>query len=116
MKITGSLNEDAVMIELGRRIERLRIDRELTQNELAEQAGIGKRTLERLENGYQVQTSSLIRTLRCLGRLEALDTVVPEAGTRPIEMLKLQGKSRKRVSKARGTKNTMRTWTWGDET
>jgi transcriptional regulator with XRE-family HTH domain len=66
MKITGLLTDDAVLAELGARIAGRRIDMQLTQAAVAEQAGIAKRTLERLEAGDSSQLNTLLRVLRVL--------------------------------------------------
>jgi len=116
MKITENLTDDMVMLELGQRIARLRIDRNLSQSGLAQMSGVGKRTLERLENGTQVQTRSLIRVLRSLEQLDALNILLPEADLRPMEALSFKGKSRKRVSRSRKKSDASKTWTWGSET
>jgi transcriptional regulator with XRE-family HTH domain len=51
MPIQPLRSDVALLQELGQRIARLRLERNLTQPQLAEQAGISKRTLERLESG-----------------------------------------------------------------
>ena len=121
MKISGFLTDDAVLVELGFRVARLRVDTGLTgltQVELAAGAGVAKRTLERLENGDEVHLSTLIRVLRELGRLDAMEFVIPDADVRPVDMLQRKGRPRKRASRAGAEKfvgNASGTWTWGDE-
>jgi len=114
MKLQNSLADAVVLVELGNRLARRRIELSLTQTEMAKRAGIGKRTLERIEAGCSAQTTGLIRILRELGLLEALDALLPEEGLRPIDLMKLKGKSRRRASSA-SAKNRKSTWTWGDE-
>ncbi len=53
MKITGLLTDEAVLAELGARIAGRRVELQLTQAAVAEQAGIAKRTLERMEAGQR---------------------------------------------------------------
>jgi len=48
-EITKQATDDSVLAELGGRLARIRLDRNLTQAQLAEQAGVSKRTIERLE-------------------------------------------------------------------
>jgi len=118
LKITNLLADDAVLIELGARIARLRIDRGMTQDRLATKAGIAKRTLERLENGDQVQLSTLISVLRELGRLDTMDLLVPDVEIRPVQMLEAKGHTRKRAPRGAvtGTRDVAPgTWKWGDE-
>jgi len=114
MKIEGTLTDEAILGELGGRLAQRRLELQLSQEALAEQAGVSKRTVERVEAGATTQMSSMIRVMRGLGLLERLEALVPEAGPRPMELLKLKGKARKRV---RTTKKPAdeKPWTWGDE-
>ena len=117
MNIDQDLNDDAIMEELGKRLTQRRIELSLTQQELAGQAGIGKRTLERMEAGSSVQVSNFIRVLRKLELLEALGSLMPETGPRPMDLLKLRGKERKRASSPRNKKKDepAAQWSWASE-
>ena len=85
----------------------------LSQAQLAEQAGISKRTLERLEAGASAtQLSLFLRVLRQLDLLERLDLLIPEPQPSPLALLELQKAGRKRASRRRIAKPTS-TWTWG---
>lgn len=114
MKIEQALTPEAVMTELGRRLARRRLDVGLTQAHAAEQAGIGKRTLERIEAGADTQMLTVIRLLRVLELMDAVDHLVPEPGPRPMDLLKLKGKERQRASSKRGAKSSAE-WHWGDQ-
>ncbi len=114
MKIEGLLTDEAILAELGGRLAQRRLELQLTQEMLAEQAGVSKRTVERIEAGATTQTSTLIRLLRVLELLDRLETLVPEAGPRPMDLLKLKGKARKRASGKRKPTNGG-PWHWGDE-
>jgi len=102
MNITPELTDAAIAQLLGQRIGRYRIAAGLTQAELAERAGIGKRTLERVEAGRGAELVTLIRVLRSLNALEGFERLLPELPPSPIEQLELRGKQRKRVSHRRG--------------
>lgn len=115
MKIVASLNDDRVLAELGARLARARLDENLTQAELAREAGISKRTLERLEAGRSTQLTNLLRVLRALGRLERLDALVPEAVPSPVQQLELEGRTRERASPAGKRSSAAGDWTWGDD-
>ncbi|HEX6929299.1 MAG TPA: helix-turn-helix transcriptional regulator, partial [Gammaproteobacteria bacterium] len=69
MKIRNDLGDQAVLAELGRRLSHRRIEAGLTQEKLARESGVSKRTVERLEAGSSVQLTSLIRLLRTLALL-----------------------------------------------
>jgi transcriptional regulator with XRE-family HTH domain len=118
MKITETITDQAVLEELGRRLARTRLEHNLTQAQLAHEAGVSKATIERLEAGQTVALPGVLRVLRALGLLDAVDRLVPEPTPSPIERLKLEGKSRRRAS---GTRTIGRSdgqsepWSWGDE-
>lgn len=115
MKITASLTDAAVLTELGVRIAARRIDLQLTQAAVAEQAGIAKRTLERMEAGHTSQLATLVRVLRVLDAAAGLDSLVPASGPRPMALLKQKGKARQRASGKRAAKPEAKPWHWDDK-
>lgn len=114
MKISNLLTDNAVLAEIGQRVARRRLDFQFTQADVAEQAGVSKRTVERLEAGISAQTSTLIRIFRVLDLLSALDHMIPEAVTRPMDLLKRKGKARQRASSRRSPHPSDKPWTWED--
>ena len=102
MKLHKLLSDDAILAEIGQRVAQRRINAQLTQAQLAKQAGVGKRTIERFENGESTHMSSVIRIFRILDLLPHLDRIIAEPGIRPLEVVKLKGKIRKRASSPRG--------------
>lgn len=117
MIFSNNLADKTVLIEIGKRLERYRLDRQLTQAVLAEQAGVSKRTVERVEAGASVQLATIIRILRVLGLLEGLETLIPETGIRPMDLLQLRGEERQRASKTRRNPDQPhKEWSWDDET
>lgn len=121
MKITTQLTDDAALRELGSRLASARLERNLTQAALAEQAGVAKRTVERLESGaVATQLSGFLRVCRVLGVLERFDTLIPEPTLSPMAQLKLQGRKRQRAASTMRTKGAdhhmvsePKPWTWG---
>ena len=101
--------------EIGKRLARLRLSRNVTQASLAEQAGIGERTLRRLEAG---ESSTLDTFLRVVVALDLQDTILaalPESRIRPIERVSRKGSERQRARPSEESTDQP-TWTWGDET
>lgn len=115
MKITGLLTDDAVLAELGARIAGRRIELKLTQAAVAEQAGIAKRTLERMEAGQTSQLATLVRVLRVLDAASGLDGLIPEPAPRPMDLLKRKGKVRQRAAGQRGAKAAGKAWSWDEK-
>jgi transcriptional regulator with XRE-family HTH domain len=96
-------------------VARHRLERNLTQEQLAAEAGIGPATLQRLERGESVQLTSLIGLLRSLGLLEGLEVLIPEPAPHPIERLRTQGQRRRRARGPREQPSADATWTWGED-
>ena len=116
MKIAKHATDEAILRELGGRLARLRLERNLTQAQLAEQAGVSKRTVERLETGgVATQLSGFIRICRVLDVIERFDMFVPEPVPGPVEHLKLRGRKRQRASAGKPAKTSAKKWQWGDE-
>ena len=111
----ASMGDDAILEELGNRLRQRRIKKGLTQAELAREAGVSKRTIERIEAGAAAQTLNLVRILRVLELLGGIEQLVPEAGPSPLDLLKRKGKARKRAT-SRSTAASLRdNWSWGDD-
>ena len=84
MDIEAIGSDRAVLEELGRRLREARLERNLSQAEVADDAGIGRVTLQRMEAGESPSLINFIRVLRALDLLEGLDRLVPEPGPSPI--------------------------------
>ena len=119
MRIKAELTDETILSELGERLARLRLSRDLTQQRLGEQAGVGRALVQRIERGEAVTTTNLVRVLRALDALDALDRLLPQSAPSPVQELKLRGRERRRASGARGSggesPDQARPWRWGDE-
>lgn len=115
MHLTELHTVEARLEELGRRIERHRLERNWTQQELAERAGVGRATVQRLERGDDVQTSSWIKLLDALDLLDDVDAALPERVASPVAELERQQRVRRRARAAKPPADRDAPWTWGDE-
>lgn len=116
MEITSTLSDAAILGLLGQRISQHRLQANLTQAELAARAGVGKRTLERIEAGGGAELTTFVRILRALDLVDGLDRLVPELPPSPIARLELQGKARRRASGRRAKPPASpKPWTWGED-
>lgn len=91
-------SDKAAMALIGARIQRERLNQNLTQQALAQRAGIGVRTVRSLEAGQKPTVETLIRALRGLGKLGTIDAFLPEPGLSPLQLARLQGRERQRAS------------------
>jgi len=116
MNLDPKMTDETLLKLIGERLAALRLARNLTQGQLAEQAGLGLRTVQRLELGAAAtQLSGFVRVCRILGLMDRLDMFIPELAPSPVAQLKLQGRKRRR---ARGKKTAgaqPKKWTWGEQ-
>ncbi len=92
------LSDLAALALMGKRLQRERLNQNMSQMELAECAGIGLRTARCLEAGRPTTVETLIRALRALGKMDALAAFLPEPSLSPIQLAKLQGRRRRRAT------------------
>jgi transcriptional regulator with XRE-family HTH domain len=117
MRLDELLTDDAVLAELGSRLARHRLERNLTQADLAQRAGVGTATLQRVEHGQSVQMTTMVRVLRALDLLGGLDAAIPESLQLPLAQLQRDSRRpRRRAAGRRGRPAPRGTqpWQWGD--
>ena len=114
MVIDEGMTVDAILGELGQRLEKKRLDMNMSQAALARESCLSKRTVERIEAGRDSQVSSFIRVLRVLRLVSGIDTLVPLPIPSPLALLKQKEGERRRSSSQRTGKAGGK-WTWGDE-
>jgi transcriptional regulator with XRE-family HTH domain len=110
--------DQAVLEELGTRLRENRLERNMSQADLAAEAGIGRVTLQRLEEGQSGSMTSFVRVLRALDLLNGIDALIPEKTPSPIEEMRQRGRQRKRAGsppQGDSPRPGSRPWRWGDE-
>lgn len=111
-----NMGNEEIRKELGRRLQRERLNQNITQAALAKQAGIARRTLVAAEHGQGTSLETLIAVLRALGSLGQLDQFLPEPPVSPIELAKLKGKIRQKASgKTRYPPPNPTNWVWKED-
>jgi len=109
---------EATTQALGARLARLRLSRNLTQAELAQEAGASVPSIKRLEAGKNTSLDTVLRVLGALKLGDRLLEILPDPSVRPVERVRYKGRERRRArprrdaSKATGKATD---WTWGDE-
>ena len=93
-----SMNNHAVLKEIGVRVRRERLNQNTTQEKLARLAGVSRRVVLDLEAGKGCGLSSFIEILRSLGKLDQLDSFLPDPGISPLQLAKLRGRERQRAT------------------
>jgi transcriptional regulator with XRE-family HTH domain len=114
MSDPSGTNDQALQELLGSRLRGLRLNRNESQAELARRAGVGKATLQRLEEGRSGTIVTLLRVLRALD-LDNLDALVPAVEKSPLAEARGERPTRVRASGGSTGKAPARDWRWGDE-
>lgn len=100
MKFKRYVSDSTTLREIGARLAARRLALNLTQADLSDQAGVPKRTIERLEAGAAAtRLSAFIRVCLVLGLRDWLEQLLAEPEASPLEQLKLKGQTRKRASR-----------------
>ncbi len=95
---------------LGERLKQARLNQDLTQSQLAELAGVSRRSVLNAEKG-KTQLETFVSLLVALGLTENLEHMIPTSVVSPVQLAKLQGKRRQRASgKSTADNSDLPTW------
>lgn len=94
-------------------VEKIRLSRNITQADLANEAGVSLRTIGRLEKGEGVSLDTFIRVLIALKIQQNLETLLPDPSVRPMERIASRGSERKRA-RPKVSKEQPSIWKWDE--
>ncbi|MEO1029284.1 MAG: helix-turn-helix transcriptional regulator [Pseudomonadota bacterium] len=98
------------------RLDAIRLSQNISQADLALEAGVSRRTLTRLADGQAISLDSFVRVMQALGLTEHLISLLPDPTIRPIDRVRFAGQERQRArTRKRDDKKTEASWVWGDE-
>jgi transcriptional regulator with XRE-family HTH domain len=100
-QIRPTATTEEVLADMGQRIQRYRLQQNRTIVDVAKAAGIGSRTARRAEAGERPTLETIVRMLRALGRLDALDAFLPAPLVSPLQLADLSGRERQRAGTPR---------------
>lgn len=107
-----------VLKEIGERVAENRLQQNITQDDLAQKAGVAVRTLRRLEAGSGGSLETLVRLLQGLDQADSLDLVLPRVHISPMQAIKASSKAGKDMSRVRARKKHIKpktSWTWDEK-
>ena len=99
-----ALTDNMILSKLGEAMKRLRLERNVSQKELAGSAGVAISSIAALERGENISLKTLIPLLRALNSLHMLSDFLKEPEISPIAYAK-QLDSQKTRKRASATKN-----------
>lgn len=95
--INFSMTDKAIAKELGKRLKQQRLNKDFSQKNIADRAGISVTAVQGAERG-ETTITTLIKIMRVLGTLDQLDGFISEPMISPVAMAKLAGKKRQKAS------------------
>ena len=84
---------------IGSKIKTIRLNINMTRDELQEVSGVNKKTISDLETGRNVTLLTLIAVLRGLKSINILEDLLKDENMSPILLAKLHGSAPKRASR-----------------
>jgi transcriptional regulator with XRE-family HTH domain len=99
--IRQTTTTEEILRELGQRMARYRLQQNRTLADVAAAAGVGVRTAIRAEAGERPTLETIVRLLRALGRLDALNAFLPVPLVSPLQLADLGGRERQRAGTPR---------------
>lgn len=112
MTVKNSSSDEAVLLELGTRIARARLNKNVTQDILAKEAGVSLPTLQRIEQGQSTNLTNFIRVLRALKLLDNMELLMPTAMKSPLHEALTGQKLRQRAHPKED--DVQPGWEWGE--
>ena len=87
----------AIVAELGERLKRARLNRDMTQAEVAKRAGVSRLAVLNAEKG-NVRLNVLVAIMSALDLAGQLELFLPNQEVSPVQLARLRGKARQRAS------------------
>lgn len=95
------MSDPAIVAAIGDGLRRMRLRKNITQEQLAETSGLNRVTISRLESGRAATLLTVVQVLRALGELDMLRVFFREDELSPMQLLELKRKERHRASHPR---------------
>lgn len=93
---------DPVIVEvIGNNLKQMRLNKNLTQIQLANLSGLGRATISCMESGRAATTLTIVQVLRALGKFDILNAFNEDAILSPLQMLRMKKRQRRRASSPR---------------
>ncbi|MEI4264014.1 helix-turn-helix domain-containing protein [Roseovarius sp. D0-M9] len=111
--MSGSIPIGVLAKDLGERLARFRLSRNLRQVDLAEQSGISRGAVARIEAGEGGTIDSLLRIMQALGIEDRVEMLLPDASLSPLDPRSEVG-PRQRARTPSADEPDEKPWSWGE--
>ncbi len=99
-----AMADPAIVKEIGANLKQMRLNRNLSQEQLARISGLNRVTISRLEGGRAATLLTIVGVLRAMDKLDILNGFREDVKISPLERLRMSKNKRQRASHPR--KNT----------
>jgi transcriptional regulator with XRE-family HTH domain len=93
--VSTALAIDQLIALIGERLREERLRQNLTQETVADKAGVSVRAIRSLEAGAGAQLTTFVRALKALGAESALHALLPASEISPMAMLERRAPRRR---------------------
>lgn len=94
-----TLSDTQLSKRIGEKLKAIRLNRNITQQSLAEASSISLSSVKKVENGEIGSFDTLLRILRTLGMLDSISTLFEEEQLSPSEYYQMVNKAKKQTRK-----------------
>jgi transcriptional regulator with XRE-family HTH domain len=94
----SAMADPTIVKEICSSIKQMRLNKNISQQELALRSGINRLTIIHLESGRAITLLTLVQVLRALDKLDVFNLFIEEPEISPMKLLKLQEKQRRKAS------------------
>lgn len=96
----SAMADPTIVKEICKNLKQMRLNKNMTQADLAITSGLNRVTISRMESGRTITLLTIVQVLRALDKLDVLDIFRTESEISPIQLMKLKQKQRKRASRS----------------
>ena len=105
VKNRSAMADPAIVKEICSSIRQMRLNKNITQEELAERAGVNRTTISKMEAGRAATLLTLVQVIRAMDRLDVFNLFMEEPEISPMQLLKIQEHQRKKASPKKKVKS-----------
>lgn len=92
------MSDPAIVKEICNNLKQIRLNKNISQEELANLSGLNRVTISRMEAGRSATLLTIIQVLRVLDKLDVLNAFKTEPEVSPIQLLKQKESQRQKAS------------------
>jgi transcriptional regulator with XRE-family HTH domain len=93
-----AMTDTVVVKTLCASFKQMRLNQNLSQEELAERCGLSRITISRMESGQAINLLTMVQIMRALGKLDLLNYLNEDPEISPLQVLEERSKYRKKAS------------------